>query len=101
MNYPNLPQKLASKVIIGSDYNKEIYNKLEKLGVEPIFTAKSTNVRQGIQNHADLVYCPLNTDYCLISKEQSELHKKLLSFGYKTEFIDEEPLEQLEDQFME
>lgn len=90
MNYPNLPQKQASKVIIGSDYNKEIYNKLEKLGVEPIFTAKSTNVRQGIQNHADLVYCPLNTDYCLISKEHSELQKKLLSFGYKSEFIDED-----------
>lgn len=90
MKYPNLPEKQVSKVIIGSGYNKEIYDKLEKLGIEPIFTTKSTNVRQGIQNHADLVYCPLNADYFLISKEQKELKEKLLSLGYNTETIDED-----------
>ncbi len=89
MKYPNLPEKQVSEVIIGSDYNKEIYNKLEKLGIEPIFTTKSTNVRQGIQNHADLVFCPLSEDYFLLSKEQTELCDKLLSFGCNAEFINE------------
>ncbi len=90
MKYPNLPEKQVERVIVGADYNTEIYKKLEKLGIEPIFTTKSTNVRQGIQNHADLVYCPLSSDYCLISKGQAELQEKLLTIGYKAEFIDED-----------
>ncbi len=89
MKYPNLPEKQVSKVIIGSDYNKELYNNLEKLGIEPIFTTKSTNVRQGIHNHADLVYCPLNENFCLVSKEQTEIYNKLISIGYDVEFINE------------
>lgn len=90
MKYPNLPQKQVSKIIIGSDYNAEIYKNLEKLGIEPIFTTKSTNVRQGIQNHADLVYCPLSADFCLVSKEQMELKEKLISLGYNVDTIDED-----------
>lgn len=89
MIYPNLPQKQVDKVIIGADYNPEIYKNLEKLGIEPIFTAKSTNVRQGIQNHADLAVCPLTEKDFLVTKEQFELRDKLIKIGYNAEFIEE------------
>lgn len=89
MNFPNLPKKQVDKVIIGSDYNAEIYKNIERLGIEPIFTKKSTNVRQGIQNHADLCFCPLENDYFLISDEQTELMEILTQNGYNTEFITE------------
>ena len=89
MIYPNLPQKQVDKVIIGADYNPEIYKNLEKLGIEPIFTTKSTNVRKGIQNHADLAVCPLTEKDFLVAKEQFELRNKLIKNGYNAEFIDE------------
>ncbi|MBE6754929.1 MAG: hypothetical protein E7555_00495 [Ruminococcaceae bacterium] len=90
MIYPNLPIKQVNKVIIGADYNEEIYKNLQNLGVEPIFTTKSTNVRQGIQNHADLVLCPLTTDEFLVTKEQKLLKNKLISLGYNALTIDED-----------
>lgn len=90
MKYPNLPKKQVERVIVGANYNPEIYKKLEKLGIEPIFTTKSTNVRQGIQNHADLAVCPLNLNDFLLSKEQTELSLKLKSLGYHAEFITED-----------
>lgn len=90
MIYPNLPITQVNKVIIGADCNAEIYRNLEKLGIEPIFTTKSTNVRQGIQNHADLVFCPLTTDKFLLTKEQKLLKTKLISLGYNTVTIDED-----------
>lgn len=90
MIYPNLPKKQVDKVIIGADYNDEIYRKLEKLCIEPIFTTKSTNVRQGIQNHADLTFCPLSTERFLLSKEQTDISAELIKLGYNTEFIDED-----------
>ncbi len=89
MIYPNLPEKQVNKVIIGADYNPEIYINLENLGIEPIFTAKSTNVRQGIQNHADLAVCPLTERDFLVTKEQTELRDKLIKNGYNAEFIEE------------
>ena len=89
MIYPNLPSKQVNKVIIGANYNPEIYKKLEKMGIEPIFTTKSTNVRKGIQNHADLAVCPLSISDFLITKEQSELREKLIKNGYNAEFIEE------------
>lgn len=90
MIYPNLPTKQVDRVVIGADYNAEIYKNLEKLGIEPIFTAKSTNVRQGIQNHADLVFCPLTTDKFLLTKEQKLLKTKLINLGYNAVTIDED-----------
>ncbi len=89
MNFPNLPSKQVNKVIIGSDYNTQIYKNIEKLGVEPIFTSKSTNVRQGIQNHADLCFCPLDNNCYLLSDEQTELMDKLTKMGYNAEFMPE------------
>ncbi len=90
MIYPNLPTKQVDKVVIGADYNAEIYKNLEKLGIEPIFTTKSTNVRQGIQNHADLSVCSLTSDEFLLTKEQNELKSKLISLGYNAVTIDED-----------
>lgn len=90
MIYPNLPIKQVNKVIIGADYNPEIYKNLEKLGIEPVFIAKSTNVRQGIQNHADLAFCQLSNNKIFLSKEQSDLFSKLNNSGYDVELIDEE-----------
>ncbi len=90
MIYPNLPIKQAYKVIIGADYNGEIYKNLQNLGIEPIFTTKSTNVRQGVQNHADLAFCQLSSKEILLSKEQKDLCDKLRNFGYNTEFIEED-----------
>ncbi len=89
MIYPNLPEKQVNKVIIGGDYNPEIYKKLEKLGIEPIFITRSTNVRQGIQNHADLAVCPLTSRDFLVTKEQHELRDRLIKNGYNAEFIEE------------
>lgn len=89
MIYPNLPKNQVNKVIIGSDYNPEIYKNLEKLGIEPVFTTKSTNVRQGIQNHADLAVLPLTHKDFFLTKEQSELKAKLIENGYNAEFVEE------------
>lgn len=90
MMFPHLPQKQVDKVVIGADFNDEIYRKLEKLGIEPLFITKSTNVRQGIQNHADLAFCPLSSEKILLSKEQTDLNVKLKTLGYNSEFIDED-----------
>lgn len=90
MLYPNLPTKQVNHVIIGADYNTEIYKNIVRLGIEPIFTTKSTNVRQGIQNHADLAVCPLSTTELLLSKGQEQLKTTLISFGYNVTTIDEE-----------
>ena len=90
MFYPNLPIKQVEKVIIGADYNPNIYKKLDKLGIEPLFTAKSTNVRQGIQNHADLAVCPLTASKFMLSKEQTQLKSSLISLGYEVFTICEE-----------
>ncbi len=87
MNYPNLPTKQVERVVIGADYDPQIYKNIEKLGIEPIFTTKSTNVRRGIQNHADLCFCPLENDYFLLSDEQTALYEKLTEIGYNTEII--------------
>ncbi len=88
MIYPNLPEKQVNKVIVGADYNPEIYKNLEKLGIEPIFTTKSTNVRQGIQNHADLAICPLTEKDFLVTNEQIKLREKLIRNGYNADFIE-------------
>jgi len=90
MFYPHLPDKQVNKVIIGSGYNEEIYINLQKLGIEPILTAKSTNVRSGIRNHADLCVCPLTDNNFLLSKEQVELSDILIKNGCNTSFIDED-----------
>ncbi len=90
MLYPHLPEKTVEKVIIGCDYDLEIYKNIEKLGVEPIFTTKSTNVRQGMQNHADLAVCPLDSKTFLLSKEQVALNERLKTLGYNTKFIPED-----------
>lgn len=89
MHYPHLPQKEVTKVIIGQGYNNQIYTKLQNLGIEPVFTTKSTNVRSGIQNHADVVCCPLNNNKFLLSAEQNELFENLSKMGYEAEFINE------------
>lgn len=90
MIYPHLPEKQVEKVVIGADYNPEIYKNLEKLDIEPLFITKSTNVRQGIQNHADLAFCPLTAENFLLTKEQTDLFKKLKYSGYNIEFIEED-----------
>lgn len=89
MKYPNLPEKRVNKVIIGNGYDDEIYRNLNKLDIEPIFTNTCTNVRPGIQNHADIVVCPLN-DKFLLSEQQEVLSERLRENGYNTEFISEE-----------
>lgn len=89
MFYPHLPDKQVNKVIIGSGYNEEIYINLQKLGIEPIFTNVSTNVRSGIRNHADLCVCPLTDNNFILSKEQVGLSDVLHENGYNTAFIDE------------
>lgn len=90
MIYPHLPEKQVKNVVLGCEYNEEIYKNLKKLGIKPIFITKSTNVRQGIRNHADLAFCPLTSDKFLLSKEQTNLSDKLKNLGYNTEFIEED-----------
>ncbi len=89
MLYPHLPEKIVDKVVIGCGYNEEIYKNIVKLGIEPVFTVKSTNVRQGIQYHADLAFCPLNEKEILLTKEQIDLKTKLDKLGYNVHYIDE------------
>ena len=89
MNFPHLPEKQVNKVIIGKGYNEDVYKNLHRLGIEPIFTSESTNVRSGISNHADLCVCPILKNSFLLSKEQVELSEILLENGYKTEFVEE------------
>ncbi len=89
MKYPNLPEKRVNRVIIGSGYNEKIYENLQKLDIEPVFTKKCTNVRSGIQNHADIVFCPLTSNDFLLSEEQTMLSDKLQKYGYNTKFIPE------------
>ncbi len=89
MIYPHLPTKQVNKVIIGKNYSEQIYKNLQKLGIEPVFISESTNVRSGICNHADLAFCPLTAEKCLLSKEQTQLFDILKKAGYKPEFINE------------
>lgn len=89
MKFPHLPKKQVNKVIIGNGYNEEIYKSLLNLNIEPIFSARCTNVRSGIHNHADIGVCPLLDNKFLLSKEQYELSEILRKNGYNTEFINE------------
>lgn len=88
MEYANLPKKQVNNVVIGKGYNDVIYEKLEELGITPLFISESTNVRKGISNHADLSFCPLNANKCLLTKEQTDLKNKLNKLGFSSKYID-------------
>lgn len=88
MEYANLPKKQVNRVIIGKGYDDGIYDKLKEMGITPLFISKSTNVRRGIRNHADLSFCPLNTKTCLLTKEQTELKNKLDMLQISSSYID-------------
>ncbi len=80
---PNLPDNPVSTVIIGEGHNEKIYQKLSDLGIKTVKTTCCTNVRSGIEGHADLVCCHLGENKILLDNLQKNLIKKLSLKGFE------------------